>query len=270
LAHLAAGRSFDSRHPAILLVLKGVARTKTELPAQSAPLRAATLAAMLATLADSPRDDRRCRDHRDAAILALGYCFALRRSELAGLDLGHLGSGSGILVMAEAALEIHLARAKAHSGEPKILVVPRAGNRLAVAAIERWIHLAQTQTGQPVLRRVFKSGDIGSDRLDPQSIALVVKHRVTEHLAAQGVPQATAEGTARSYSGHSLRVGFAVTSAEAGADVGAIQRALGHKSPQMAARYSRAARLALTSPHLLPGVGLDRDRRRRKKRRSTE
>ena len=44
--------------------------------------------------------------------------------------------------------------------------------------------------------------------------------------------------------------------AEAGADIAAIQQALGHRTPAMSTRYAKAAQLARTSPHRLPGVGL--------------
>jgi site-specific recombinase XerC len=141
---VAANQPFDSRHPAILLVLKGIARTRVELPTQTAPLRSAIIAAIIADLTSVPRD---CRD---SAILAIGYCFALRRSELAGLDLGHLGTGSGVLVVSPTAMKIHLAHSKAQDGDPKFFIVPRAHNQIAFAAIEHWIALANIQDGQPI------------------------------------------------------------------------------------------------------------------------
>lgn len=278
-AHLAAGIEFDSRHPALQLVLKGAVRAQQRRPSQAKPLRGSTVAALLAACArrsghtkvrpsgtseSGPIDgltasndyislDR--RDRRDAALLALGYCFARRRSELAGLDYMSLGSGTGVLALTPTHVELRLHHSKSGHEEEEVFVVPRRHNKSAIHAIERWIAVADIQPGEPILRRVFKSGRISDKRLDPQSIALIVKSRVSDHLVGQGMsPEAAAE-VARGYSGHSLRVG--------------IQQALGHASPTMSARYARAARKARTSPHNLDGVSLDCDppqRTRRRKR----
>ncbi|MGD9671563.1 MAG: tyrosine-type recombinase/integrase [Hyphomicrobiaceae bacterium] len=202
------------------------------------------------------------RDARDAAMLALGYCFALRRSELAGLDFERLGSGTGTLVITPDCLEVRLARSKRNDGQPaRTFVVPTTHNRLALDAIKIWLTLANIAPGEPVLRRVFKSGRVGPQRLDPQSIPIIIKQRLAQAFMARGMTAGEARAAAASYSGHSLRVGFAVTAAEAGSDAGAIQRALGHKTPHMAARYSRAAHLSRMSPHRLPGVGLEPPRK---------
>jgi integrase len=250
-AHIAAGLEFNSRHPAIHLVLKGIARKKADLPRQAAPLRAETVAAILANLDKTPLD------LRDGALIALGYCFARRRSELAGLDYQRLGSGDGVLIVTSKHLIVHLAVSKAGQvGEPEIYVVPSAENTGAVRALERWLVLAGIKPGEPILRRVHKSGRVGSDRIDPQTISLVLKRRIIEYLQRTGESERAALEQARSYSGHSLRIGFAVTSAEAGADIGAIQRALGHRTPLMSSRYAKVASLVATTPHQLPGVGV--------------
>ncbi|MBY0226526.1 MAG: tyrosine-type recombinase/integrase [Hyphomicrobium sp.] len=255
-AHLAAGQSFDARHPALQLVLRGIARTTTSAPRQAAPLGPDLLLSILATLGNSPRDVR------DGAILALGYCFGCRRSELTGLDLEEIGEGTGALRLGPTRLEIRLWHAKTRHAraDAETMVVPRGPNRAAVAAIVRWIRLADVQRGEPVLRRVLKAEGISPNRLDPQSVSLIIKDRVREHLLAQGAPESVAAKVARGYSGHSLRVGLAVAAAEAGASVLAIQSALGHRSPAMAARYASAAEKSRMSPHFLPGVSLGRKR----------
>lgn len=260
-AHLAAGHPFDSAHPAIALVLRGVARTRLSPPRQAPPLTPETISGLLETVSDNPRD---CRD---AALLALGYCFARRRSELSGLDLENIGTGTGILLLKGPNLEIRLYRSKAQRlFAEEVYIVPKVTNRLAVDVIMRWISKAHIMPGEPVFRRVFKSGKVSGKRLDPQSIALIIKHRLKSYYEAQGVPPDAAAVAVKRFSGHSLRVGFAVASAEAGASVLAIQSALGHKSPAMAARYAQAAEKARTSPHLLPGVSLDKPLPRKHRR----
>jgi hypothetical protein len=51
-------------------------------------------------------------------------------------------------------------------------------------------------------------------------------------------------------------VGFAVSAAEAGADLRAIASVTRHRSLVMPARYAQKAEQIRTSPHNLKGVGL--------------
>src|SRR6478736_5373503 len=84
--------------------------------------------------------------------------FARRRSKLSGLDLGALGDGDGYLTRDARHLTLTLLRHKTATAEPEVYVVPRAGNRVAVEAIERWLAVARVQPGQAILRRVRKNG----------------------------------------------------------------------------------------------------------------
>jgi hypothetical protein len=82
--------------------MRGIAREKAELPSQAAPLQADLIVEVLAGLGDSPLE------RRDAAILALGYCFARRGAELSGLDYAKLGDGDGVLKLRAKTLEVQL------------------------------------------------------------------------------------------------------------------------------------------------------------------
>ena len=254
-AHSAAGHGFDTGHPAITMTLRGISRQNAEEASQAQPMRASLILDVIEAI------DPGCPiAARDAAVLALGYIFGRRRSELVGLDLDRLGSGDGILRRDVHALEVTLVRHKTSdgSGSSKTFLVPRANNEVAVACIERWLTLAQVRPGESVLRRIHKGGRIGSGRLTGTSVAAIVKARVAEHFIAKGVAPEVAAEHAFAFSGHSLRTGLAVTAAEAGADVRSIQMALGHASPAMSIRYAAKADAMKTSPHMLPGVGLGR------------
>lgn len=246
-AHLAHGEAFDSKHPAIVLVMRGAARLQPDAAHQAAALKRDTLKEILSV----PAHDARSR--RDAALLSLGYCFALRRSELVGLDLGTLGDGTSVLSLQPTHLEVRLTKSKAGVSHD-VFVLPRRGNQTAVRVIETWLRAAKIEAGEPVLRRVLKSGTVSAKRLDAQSVPLIVKRHVRQAFVAKGLPTATAVRLADGYSGHSLRVGFAVSAAEAGADIAAIQHALGHSSTTMAARYAQAADKVKTSPLRLNGA----------------
>jgi site-specific recombinase XerD len=256
-AHAAAGLRFDTGHPLIARVMAGIRRQTTLLPRQAAPLRGDLLSAIIATLGTSPRD---CRD---AALLALGYSLALRRSELVGLDLKCCGAGSGVLELKRDRIRVRLAQRKA-SCSPGELVMAGSSNALAIDLVRRWCDAANVQPDRPVFRRLHRGGRVGAAALDAQSVSAIVKNRVAKFLVRQGWPQSEINRAVQAFSGHSLRVGYAVTAAEAGADVLALQAALGHGGPAMTSRYAAAARQVRTSPLRLQGVALTQcDGRRR-------
>ena len=100
-----------------------------------------------------------------------------------------------------------------------------------------------------------KGGAIGG-RLHPQSVSKIVKARIAAHHERSGVSAFKAQEDAARYSGHSLRVGFAVSAAERGADIRSIASVTRHRSLAMPARYAEKADQVRTSSHRLPGVGL--------------
>lgn len=252
--HRTAGEDFRADHPAISLVLKGISRTRVEEQAQAKPLTGATLVELIQGF--DPRDPFACRD---AAILAIGYAFGRRRSEIVGLDLDTLGTGDGVLLRDVKTLTVRLYRHKTmgSDGQPAEFVIPRAGNGLTVNAIERWLRMAKVRPGEPIIRGIDRHGNIRLDRLSSEYISDLIKRRVRQHFIRQGVDPKVAGTHAVDFSGHSLRVGLAVTAADAGADIRAIQTALGHVSPSMSIRYAKRADALKSSVHNLAGVGLD-------------
>jgi hypothetical protein len=67
-AHAVADQPFHSRHRAITLVMRGIAREKAELPAQAAPLQAKLIVEILAELGDSPLERRATQPSWRSAI----------------------------------------------------------------------------------------------------------------------------------------------------------------------------------------------------------
>jgi site-specific recombinase XerD len=244
------GLHFDSKAPVILKTLRGLSNGAPRLPKQAEPIRAAQVLELLQASDASPIG------RRDAALFALGYVFALRRSELVTLDLEKQGSGEGVLRITAKTIEVTFAKSKTSSGKPQSVAVPRPENAEAVKVIEAWIALAGIEPGEPVLRRVIKGGAIGG-RLHPQSVAKIVKARIAAQHERCGVSASKAHEDAARYSGHSLHVGFAVTAAEGGADIRSIASVTRHRSLAMPARYAEKADQIRTSPHKLPGVGLN-------------
>ncbi|MEZ5816621.1 MAG: tyrosine-type recombinase/integrase [Hyphomicrobiaceae bacterium] len=252
--HVAQGLAFDTRAPAIELVMRGIGRTHARAQRQAAPLRGRDVTEILAGLGRAPID------LRDGALIAIAYLFALRRSELVALDAGEHGAGDGFVTVNARTIDLVLVRSKtARAGEVERVSVPRGTVTRAVEAIERWISAAGVAPGTPLLRSITKGGVVG-DRLHPQSVPGILQRRIAEHLEKQGVPRDTARTEAARFSGHSLRVGFAVTAAEAGATADEIALVTRHRSLEMPRRYARGADALRRSPYRRPGVGTDQAR----------
>ena len=252
-AHVAKGLKFDTQHQALRGVLQGIKREKAEAPNQSAALQTRQLLDILAGLGND------LVAVRDAALLALGFAAARRRSELVGLDLDRLGSGSGILVRNARDFRIVLVRGKTVTDDDDPIIVNREDNREAAKAIDRWLDRAGIAPGEPVFRSIRKGDRLQQHRLSADYVARIVKARVVGHLVRTGVPEKLARLEGQRYAAHSLRHGFATSAAEAGASTLEIASVTGHRSQAILARYVRQADKDNLRPARRNGVGLRRE-----------
>jgi integrase len=180
-------------------------------------------------------------DARDAALLALGWAGALRRSELVGLDWEQAGSGTGCLRIDERGLVIMLTVSKGSQTEPVLVAVPHADMPAACAAVQSWAAIAGLQPGEPVFRPVDKRQRIGAGRLTDRSVSRIIKARVRAYAIAAGRPEEEADAIAERMSGHSMRSGYATAAVAANVPGYRIQQHTRHKSAEMVSRYVREA-----------------------------
>jgi hypothetical protein len=152
--HRAAGFELDTRAREIRAAMKGIRRQYAAPQVQAEPLKPAMVRGILAALGDSDG----ALDRRDAALIALLFAGALRRSELAGIDYEAAGSGDGYLKLTHEAVEITLLRSKSRT-EPITVKIPREENPGLVAALDRWIAVAGITAGEPLFRSIKKGGD---------------------------------------------------------------------------------------------------------------
>jgi len=223
------GQPLDRKDRAIATVLAGIRNTHAAPPRQKEALLPEELIAMLETL-----DRGSLRGLRDRAMLLIGFAGGLRRSEIVGLDVGRDQSpdsagwieffaGKGVLLTLRGKTgwrEVEIGRGSADATCP-------------VVALETWLKFARIAHG-PLFRRVTGQGKkIGSERLNDQEVARLVKRTA---LAA-GVRGDLPEGErGKLFAGHSLRAGLA-SSAEV--DERHVQKQLGHASAEMTRRYQR-------------------------------
>ncbi len=154
---------------------------------------------------------------RDRGLILLGFAAALRRSELAALDVGDLefDPSRGLLVM--------LRRSKTDQerlGERVAVPYAREPERCAVRAVRRWLDAAGIHMG-PVFRRMHRGDHLGRSRLSDQSVALVMKRRA----AAAGLSPGQ-------LAGHSLRAGYVTSAARAGVEERKIANVSRHNASE--------------------------------------
>jgi integrase len=233
-----AGYPFDRKHAAIARVWKGISNTKARK--ETIRKAKALLANDLRDLIDG-LDQQSASGARDAALLALGWAAALRRSELVGLDWQKLGAGGGFVRVDERGIVVTLMASKASQDQAESIVVPAEHMPKACQALERWAALANLNAGEPVFRAVDQCQFISTERLTDRSVARIVKARVKELVKQRGRSEAEAKELVELISGHSLRAGYATSAAARNMPAYRIQSHTRHKSAEVLAGYIREA-----------------------------
>lgn len=237
-AHRAAGHSLDRKAELIAKAWAGISRTKAKAQQekrQAKPIMADDLRELLASL-----NPKLLADARDAALLALGWAAALRRSELVGLDLGKRGDGQGSAALEEGrGLVVSLATSKGSQAEAVSVVIPCADMPVACEAFERWVQLAGIEPGQPLFRPIDKGQRMLPGRLTGRSVARIVKARIRELAQARGKTREEAEEMVRQFSGHSMRSGYATTAGAHDMPSYRIMQHTRHKSHEQVSGYIR-------------------------------
>jgi integrase len=232
--HRAEGQPFDRKHPDIARTWRFLAR---ELARMRAPRKAKALTDddLLGILTDL-KPSRRA-DARDAALLALGWGAALRRSELVALDWQRLGRGGGFVAVGPDGITVTLTTSKGSQAEAVEIVIPKADMPEAVDALQAWADAAELQPGSPVFRSITKGQKISAGRLTDGSVARIIKARVRTFARAHGRSRAEAWELAEAFSGHSLRRGYGTTAAKGDMPGYRIKSHMRHKSMDTTTGY---------------------------------
>lgn len=229
-AHRMAGENLDASHPEVRAVFAGIRRTHGKAPRRVSPLPLEVLkqAATELEIAGDPLSIR------NRAILLIGFCAALRRSEIVTLrvqDIEFVSEG----------MKIRLAKRKTdQDGNGTWIGVPfgLTFSTCPVRALQQWLQLLPAKiTSDPLFQSISKSGRVSGRGLDGRDIARIVRAIV---INAGLNPMA--------YSGHSLRAGFATSAAAYGAGERSIMAQTGHKSVTTARTYIRTGELFLDNP----------------------
>jgi integrase len=246
--HLLAGHADPADDPAVREVLRGLRRRHGTHRRGAPPLWTSDVERIVATTLAVP--DRTwgtgqgTAEVRDRALILLAFTSALRRSELAALEVDDLEPDPAGLV-------VHVHRSKTdQTAEGDYVGIPHAGRPqlCAVRAVAAWTTRladllavdAAALTGplfRPVDRR-GRLGSLGAVRLGPHARISpgAVRDALVRRATAAGLTPA--HGT-RGCTAHSTRAGFATQAAANGATERAIMDQGRWKSLQVARTYIR-------------------------------
>ena len=211
--HKIKGHYLDTKHPVIMENLHGIKRVKGSNQKAKKPILINELKLIINVIDEVNQSEK--KKIRDKAIILIGFSGGFRRSELVNIDyddVEYVNEG----------VKIFIKRSKTdQSGEGMIKAIPYFDNKLfcPVTKLKDWIDYSEIKSG-----KIFDISD--------KSVALIIK----KYASLSGLD-------ANKYAGHSLRSGFATSTAEAGADERNIMLMTGHKTTQMVRRYIQEANL---------------------------
>lgn len=218
-AHKRIGLASPTSHPMVREVLRGVARdTSVQLRSRTRKKTALTPDRLLLLIAAIDRST--LRGQRDRAIILLGWAAALRRSELAALDVGDIDFNTrGVTVFLRSSKTDQTAIGCT-------LDIPYVSNDdlCAVRALEAWIAAASLSRG-PLFISFARGDRPKASRIDPIDVA-----RCLQRAALAGA-------LAGDFAGHSLRRGYITSAIRSGAHVHDVMRRTRHKSHAVFAGY---------------------------------
>jgi site-specific recombinase XerD len=213
ILHKTKGHYIDTKHPIIMENLMGIKRTNGSNQKGKKPLLINDLKLLIEAIHYSSEKDH--RKIRDKALVLIGFSGGFRRSELVNIeyeDLEFVSEG----------VKIFVKRSKTdQSGEGMTKAIPYFDNTkfCPVNSLKSWIKIYDLKKS-----KIFDISD--------KSVALIIK----KYANFAGLDS-------HKYAGHSLRSGFATSTAESGAEERNIMAMTGHKSTEMVRRYIKEANL---------------------------
>ena len=213
IIHKTKGHYIDTKHPIIVENLMGIKRTNGSNQKGKKPLLINDLKLLIQAIDGS--QEKNIRKIRDKALVLIGFSGGFRRSELVSIEYEDIE-------FVEEGVKIFVKRSKTdQSGEGMTKAIPYFDNInfCPVKALNKWVLEAQLKDG-----KIFNISD--------KSVALIIK----KYANYAGLD-------AHRYAGHSLRSGFATSTAESGAEERNIMAMTGHKSTEMVRRYIKEANL---------------------------
>ena len=210
--HRLKGHYIDTKHPIIAENLMGIKRKMGVKQTSKKPILINDLKLIINVI---NKDQNEYKKLQNKALILIGFAGGFRRSELVSIeyeDIEFVNEGVKILVQRSKTDQTGLGMMKA---------IPYFQNKIycPVTSLRNWISYSKISDG-----KIFKISD--------KTVALTIQ----KYALLAGLDKTK-------YAGHSLRSGFATSTAETGADERSIMAMTGHKTTQMVRRYIQEANL---------------------------
>ena len=212
VVHKLSGHYLDVKHPLISENLLGIKRQIGTFQKSKKPILISHLKNIIEVISKETQPNIKLKNK---ALILIGFAGGFRRSELVSIqyeDVDFVPEG----------VKIFVRRSKTdQSGEGMTKAIPYFENLsyCPVISLKNWINFCNITNGV-----IFKMSD--------KNVSLVIK----KYAKLAGLDPSK-------YSGHSLRSGFATSTAESGAEERSIMAMTGHKSTQMVRRYIQESNL---------------------------
>lgn len=215
------------RFPIVKNALRGIKRMKGVIQHGKLPILFDDIKEMLTYL-----DGDELQQARDKAILLVGFYGAMRRSEIANIEVDDIQfTRLGMLITLRKSKTDQFDRGQ-------MIAIPNVQDKeiCAVQALKEWLRLSGITTG-PVFRGFTRNHGIRKTKISDKSIALIVKH----YAGLLGMDP-------DDYGAHSLRHGFATSAAQHHVEERQIMRQTRHKSQTIVRRYIDEADRLIDNP----------------------
>ena len=213
--HKISGKYLDLKHPVISENLISIKKKLGTFQRAKKPVTIDHLKIIVSKINNEKKIKNKLRNK---ALILTGFAGAFRRSELVSITLEDLE-------FVNEGVKIFIKKSKTdQSGEGMLKAIPYFNNIefCPVISLKEWIDFLKSES--PSEKLLFNMSD--------KNVALIVK----KYVLKTGLD-------ASKYSGHSLRSGFATSTAEFGAEERQIMAMTGHKSNQMVRRYIQESNL---------------------------
>ena len=209
--HKYKGHYLDTKHPVIVENLMGIKRQIGVYQKAKKPLLFNDLKNIIKVINNSSISQY--KKLRDKTLILVGFAGGFRRSELVSINRDDVE-------FVKEGVKIFVKKSKSdQSGEGMIKAIPsfKYIDYCPVDHLKNWM---------------FENRDNLVFPISDKNVALIIK----KHAQSTGLDE-------KKYAGHSLRSGFATTTAEYGASERNIMAMTGHKSVDMVRRYIKEAEL---------------------------
>ena len=221
--YLEAGKASPTSHPVVRATLKGLARLRGSSSRKVEALREYHIRAMLKACPDT------LIGNRDAAIVAVGFAGALRRSEICNLTVDDVefldpeeSGGDRMFLM------IRQSKTDQQGKGQRVAILDGGGIR-PIERLRLWLERSGITRG-PLFQTMKRGGHLRGKPMHHSDIPRIVK----QYAALIGLDPTN-------IAGHSLRAGFVTSAAVHHARLDKIMAVTRHTNPATVMRYIRDA-----------------------------